>query len=190
MLILMHEDGETDEDEFLILHGAHQCRTLHGGLPYWKYDRFTLENLQEEECEVDFRFKKQDIYRLAAALHLPDTVKCSNGTKVQSIEALCICLRRFAYPCRYADLVPRFGRPVPKLCMITNLIIDFLFGKYGDLLNNLNQPWLSPQHIQAYANAIHNKGAALNNCWGFIDGTVRPLCRRKENQRMVYNVHK
>ena len=50
--------------------------------------------------------------------------------------------------------------------MITNLMVDFLFGKYGDLLNNLNQPWLSPQHIQAYANAIHYKGAALNNCWG------------------------
>ena len=109
---------------------------------------------------------------------------------MQSIDALCICLRRFAYPCRYADLLPRFGRPVPELCMITNLMVDFLFGKYGDLLNNLNQPWLSPQHIQAYANAIHKKGAALNNCWGFIDGTVRLICRPKENQRMVYNGHK
>ena len=86
MLSLMHEDGEID-DKFLILHDAHQRRTLHGGLPYWKYDRFTLENLQEEECEVDFRFKKQYIYRLAAAFTLPDTFKCSNGTKVQSIEA-------------------------------------------------------------------------------------------------------
>ena len=62
MLVLMYEDGEIDEDEFLILHGAHKRRTLHGGLPYWKYDRFNLENLQKEECEVDFRFKKQDIY--------------------------------------------------------------------------------------------------------------------------------
>ena len=31
---------------------------------------------------------------------------------------------------------------------------------------------------------------ALDNCWRFIDGTVRPICRPKENQRMVYDGHK
>ena len=115
MLVLMHEDGEIDEDEFLILNHANQRRNLHGGLPYLKYDRFNLENMREDECEVDFRFKKPDIYRLAAELNLPHTFRCLNGTTVQSIEALCIYLKRFVYPCRYADLVPRFGRPVPHI---------------------------------------------------------------------------
>ena len=41
-----------------------------------------------------------------------------------------------------------------------------------------------------YADAIHNKGDALENCWGFIDGTVRPICRPIDNQRMVYNGQK
>ena len=27
-------------------------------------------------------------------------------------------------------------------------------------------------------------------CFGFIDGTVRPICRPKQNQRIVYNGHK
>ena len=93
-------------------------------------------------------------------------------------------MKRYTYPCRYADLVPRFGRPVPQLCMITNLVVDYLLDRYGDLLDNLNQGWLSPQSLQVYADAIHN------NCWGFIDGTVRPICQPKENQRMVYNGHK
>ena len=44
--------------------------------------------------------------------------------------------------------------------------------------------------LQLYADAIHNKGAALDNCWGFIHGTVRPIYQPKENQRMVYNGHK
>ena len=30
----------------------------------------------------------------------------------------------------------------------------------------------------------------LENCWGFVDGTVRPLCRPGENQRIMYNGHK
>ena len=40
------------------------------------------------------------------------------------------------------------------------------------------------------ANAIHFKGAALNNCIGFVDGTVRPISRPRKPQRSVYNGHK
>ena len=31
---------------------------------------------------------------------------------------------------------------------------------------------------------------ALNNCFGFIDGTAGPIARPGENQRVVYNGHK
>jgi len=30
----------------------------------------------------------------------------------------------------------------------------------------------------------------LDNCFGFIDGTVRPISKPDENQRIVYNGHK
>ena len=30
----------------------------------------------------------------------------------------------------------------------------------------------------------------MNICWGFLDWTVRPISRPKENQRIVYNGHK
>ena len=178
--ILMHDDGEIDDEEFFILHEANRLSNLHVGLLYYKYGRFNLEELRDDECKVEFRFKKQDIYRLAAALNLPETFRSPNGVFVEPIEALCICLKRYTYPCRYADLVPRFGRPVPQLCMITNLVVDCLLDIYGDLLHNLNQAWLSPQSLQVYADAIHNKGAALDNCWEFIDGTVSPICQPKE----------
>lgn len=187
LLILMHDD---DEIEYLVLYEANRRRNLHVGLPYYKYDRFNLEDLHEDECEVEFRFKKFDIYRLAAALHFPNIFKCSNGVVVNPVEALRICLKRFTYPCRYADLVPRFGRPVPQLFMVTNLMVDYLYNRYSKVLHNFDQPWRAPLHLQMYADAIHNKGAALGNCWGFIDGTVRPICRPKEDQRMACNGHK
>ena len=38
--------------------------------------------------------------------------------------------------------------------------------------------------------AVHNKCHSLDKCWGFIDGTVRPICRPGENQRVVYHGHK
>ena len=37
-----------------------------------------------------------------------------------------------------------------------------------------------------YADAVHSKGAVLDNCFGFIDGTVRPISRSMSNQRVVY----
>jgi hypothetical protein len=34
------------------------------------------------------------------------------------------------------------------------------------------------------------KTLEADNCFGFIDGTVRPICRPKQNQKTVYNGHK
>ena len=33
-------------------------------------------------------------------------------------EALCILLNRLCYPTRYVGIVPQFGRPVLRLCLI------------------------------------------------------------------------
>ena len=30
------------------------------------------------------------------------------------MEGLCMPLKRLAYPCRYNDMIPRFGRPIPE----------------------------------------------------------------------------
>ena len=49
---------------------------------------------------------------------------------------------------------------------------------------------LDPLKLEQYAIAVAEKGAALDNCYGFIDGTVRPICRPQDNQRVVYNGHK
>ena len=43
---------------------------------------------------------------------------------------------------------------------------------------------LAPDKLEGYAAAVHAKGAALDNCWDFIDGTVRPICRPQEHQRV------
>ena len=74
--------------------------------------------------------------------------------------------------------------------MIHNKVIDFIVDTHGELLQRLDQPFLSSRNLLRFAIAIHHKDAALDNCWGFIDGTVRPMCRPKQTQRVVYNGHK
>lgn len=43
--------------------------------------------------------------------------------------------------------------------------------------------------LEEYVQATSHGGAAFKNCFGFIDGTVRPICRPHQNQREVYNGH-
>ena len=86
-------------------------------------------------------------------------------------------------------MVHRFARPTPQICMIAQYMTNFMYDRWGHLLNNLNQNWLSRDSLELYAQAVHNRGAPLENCWGFIDGTVRPTSRPGINQRVLYKVH-
>ena len=179
-----------DEWEFAAVYG--QTSNKSPEFQYWEYEKVEtqLQNMTNDECKADFRVSLEDLPLLAEALRIPDRFVCPNRTVATGMEGLCVVLRRFAYPCRYNDMIPRFGRSVSELCLITSEVTDFIFDTHGYLLQDFNQPWLHPQRLQEYANAIHAAGAALDNCWGFVDGTVRPICRPGEHQRVVYNGHK
>ena len=84
----------------------------------------------------------------------------------------------------------RFGRSVPEMSMIVNQVIDYIYETHGHLVTEWNNPLLHPVALQSYADAIHRNGAALDNCFGFVHGTVRSICRPTKHQRVVYNGHK
>jgi hypothetical protein len=49
---------------------------------------------------------------------------------------------------------------------------------------------LAPARLQEYASAIHAKGAPLDSVWGFLDCTIRGICRPSRWQRVAYNGYK
>ena len=111
--------------------------------------------------------------------------------KTGNIKALCMLLKRFAYPCWYVDMIPLFGRPVPKICMITNTVMEYIYDAHCQRITEWNHQILSPLNLKKYADIIHQQGTALTNCFGFIDGTVRPVCRPGKHQTiLLYNDHK
>ena len=65
-----------------------------------------------------------------------------------------------------------------------------LDGRWHHLLTRYNHDLLSHPKLLQYRKMIEQAGAALDNCWGLIDGTVRPVCRPSENQRATYDGHK
>ncbi|XP_048588229.1 uncharacterized protein LOC116608277 [Nematostella vectensis] len=161
-------------------------------IPHENYSRIeeTLGDMSEAELKAEFRFGRGEIDLLLEALQIPESFNCINGTVSSGLEGLLMFLRRFAYPCRLGDMIPRFGRSIPELSLILSEVTDFIVNTHGHLLLDLNQPWLQPFQLESFARAISRKGAALDNCWGFVDGTVRPICRPGEHQRIMYNGHK
>lgn len=188
MLLDAFNDNSIDEDEFVLLYNLNTSKNP--VFPYEIYERFELANVDEAECKAEFRVEKSDLPQLADALRIPQIFKCDQRSECDGMEGLCMLLRRLAYPCRYSDLIARFGRPVPEICMMTNKVLNFIFENHGHRITQWNNTILNHECLEQYAEAIYAKGAALNNCFGFVDGTVRPICRPNENQRQVYNGHK
>ncbi|XP_070533023.1 uncharacterized protein [Ptychodera flava] len=122
-----------------------------------------LDQFSDDECFEFFRFAKPDLTRLHDGLSLQEKIVGYNGTAATSMEALLILLRRLAYPNRWCDLVTFFQRDEPELSIIFNTIVEHIYEEFGHLLTSLNLVWLD---LVTFAEAVHNKGATLDNCWG------------------------
>lgn len=80
----------------------------------------------------------------------------------------------------------RFGRLVSVISLITNDISDYINDVYGHLITQWNQDLLNHGASQRYANAISGHGAPLDKCFGFVDGTARPISRPDKRNNCLY----
>lgn len=188
LILLSYDEGILSDNEFLLLFNSYQSNNL--DFPYDSYAEFDLDEMEEDECISEFRVKKRDIPLLAEALQIPPYFRCYQRSKVDGLEGLCMLLKRFSYPCRYSDMIPRFGRPVPVFSLVTNEVLDYVYTLHSHRITTWNPILLNRESLRTYAQAISDKGSPLNNCFGFIDGTVRPITRPGKHQRIVYNGHK
>nr|CAI5869203.1 unnamed protein product [Callosobruchus analis] len=152
---------------------------------------FNLEGMDLRDAKMNFRFNKEDIPRLCEALRIPARIVTSSGYAANGVEGLCIFLRRLAYPNRLYDLERIFNRSSSALSEIISYVNRHIYNEFGGLLEDLNNlSWLNQNRLQQYADAIAGRGARVRNCWGFIDGTARPICRPSVEQENYYSGHK
>ena len=157
---------------------------------YESFERFSLDDINNAECLAEYRFRKHDLPLLAEGLQMPDSFMFYQRTISSGMEVLCILLRRLSYPCRFSDIIPRFGQPVPVLSMVSNQVLDYIYDTQDHRMTQWNHQVLSQPLLQLYSDTIAAQGSALDNCLGFVDGTVRPISRPAKHQRAVYNGHK
>ncbi|CAH3175920.1 unnamed protein product, partial [Porites lobata] len=93
-----------NDEEFVLLYDINTAKSR--DFPYWNYEASELDSMSDDGCQAEFRFYKNDVYDLMAVLGFPETFTCYNGLTVDGTQALCIFLKRFAYPCRYLDMIP------------------------------------------------------------------------------------
>ena len=65
--------------------------------------------------------------------------------------------------------------------------MDDIHNRYSYLLDSLDLIWLN---TGLFSEVIHGKGAPLQQRWGFIDGTARPIARPIHSQRIMFSGHK
>eukprot|EP00117_Sycon_ciliatum_P030647 scpid110033/ scgid24117/ len=89
----------------------------------------------EDKWKQVFHFRKPDMDRLGAALHLPDDMHTPDRRKKWSgMEGLCVVLARLAYPNRLCSLANMFGRPKSDLSEIFNCTLRFISDEWQDLV--------------------------------------------------------
>ena len=109
--------------EFPCLYDANWPRLT---FPYYKFERFDIDAWDESECWTELRFGRQDLDLLRENLQIPDEIVCCQRSVCEGMEGMCILLKRLAYPCRYTDMVSRFGRNPTELCLIFIEVLDLI----------------------------------------------------------------
>ena len=122
-----------DNEDLVLLYDLHKSRNL--DITHTDFAKFDLENHNDDQCYVNFRFSKAHVYELRERLNLPEDILCYNNVPVDGVEALCTFLKRFSYPCRYVDMVPIFPRPIPQLSIICNHVTDKVYSDWGHVLS-------------------------------------------------------
>ena len=153
---------------------------------------FSLDNYTESGCWKEFRFHKEDILRIRQALRIPQIVRTENPRcKATGCEALCILLRRLARGGGLREMGNEFQRSRTAIAKIANHMLEIILERNDGLLTNLdNHRWLTQEQLKFFAYSIKKQGSSLDNCVGFIDGTIRPTCRPSHEQEAAYSGHK
>ena len=146
-LLLAFDDAMISEEEFVFLYDYNKSSNLN--LRYDHYPLFDLDDMEDDECLAEFRVRKSDIPLLEEALQIPEEFTLEQRSVVGGTEGLCMLLKRLTYPCRYGDMLPRFGRPVSVLCMATNCVLDHIYAIHHRRINHWNAEILGPAALQA-----------------------------------------
>lgn len=99
-----------------------------------------------------FRFEKIDFRDLVSTLQIPEEVVSAQRVRVSGNEALCITLRRLAYPNRLCELELLFNRHSSVLSSVVSTVLAHIEYHFDHLLADLTtHQWLNLLAIENFS---------------------------------------
>ncbi|KAH7979302.1 hypothetical protein HPB49_009003 [Dermacentor silvarum] len=99
-----------------------------------------------------FRFEKRDLSELVRLLLIPDKICSAQKVTVVGRDALCLLLRRLAYPNRWCDLQEIFGLHTSVMSSVSSQVVTHITATFGHLLEDMNNhSWLSSECLRDFA---------------------------------------
>ncbi|KAK3805233.1 MAG: hypothetical protein J3R72DRAFT_355316, partial [Linnemannia gamsii] len=149
-----------------------------------------VRNLGKAEFRKQFRFTQPQLEEVLVALEIPARIRTGNRDNVDSMTALCMTLYRLSGSSRLDRMEFTFRRSSSFISRVVNHLIKWVMLRWDQLLI-WDHHRLTPAKLEMYQKACSDQsGYAANSVFGFIDGTVRKICRPVIHQRSMYNGHK
>lgn len=136
------------------------------------------------------RFTANELITVAEALEIPEKFVTRSGYAFARVEAFALLCARLRSSADQHILVIQFNRSQAAISSIVNELAMFLDEKWKHLLDFDTSTLLARPALEEYADAVHQFGAPAESVFGFIDCTIRRICRPKCFQRVAYNGHK
>lgn len=121
---------------------------------------------------------------------MPSVFETRSRVKFTREEGLFLLCTRFAWPTRLKTMEFLFGYGASSISEAVNWVLYFIDNHWNFLLNDFTSGHLSTTRLLEFAKKVRAKGAPLDCCWGFIDCTIRQICRPKKWQQDCYNGYK
>lgn len=148
----------------------------------------------DEQCLVNFRFERKDLLRIVKVV-FPVSSRYStqrNNYASTALLATCVILKRLSTPHRWTDVECLFRKHSPQLSEIFWEGIEDFVGVWKGLVTSPIGYRYTAEKASTLATCVAEKVSALENCIGFIDGTVIEIARPDDAalQNICYNGHK
>jgi len=177
-----------EDDEMLLISNGETRVQRSYALPRAVYQNpFTLDDMTDGEVYRNFRFSREELQTLAHNLLPEEGIRSELRHHSPPLCALCVVLRRLAYPARWSDLSRIFRKNIGWLSSIYRVTILFLFKTWS---KRLSVSYLSTnQKIERFKNAISEKCGSIltRGAIGFLDGTWLKTCRPLNDQESIYS---
>ena len=135
-----------------------------------------------DECVVEFCFQKRHILQLEEVLQIPVLLYCDlrSGSLEQKDSA-----NSWKDWLTLVDIKILFIVLADLYLSYAWLSTKYICDTHHHKITNCNNGNLNPAALQMYADAISAKGAALDNCFGLIDGTLWAFSKPGERQKVM-----